>query len=313
MAARYCLALYILTPPAVVGSLAAYAIDRKLSDLEAIYPALPVNDSTCSEALRTPNFPSTQHSPHIDIYSARIFFKDLGLTVTPKLTQNWHEPEVIARLKASNSTLWARWVLQGRIMRWEEKIIGLLSGNGFHPGDNGGTPRGFAPVADLVPIATAEERQRERPRKGEQPGQKRKLLHGVLTVERPPSTENPYGLLVSWKMADGPRLFFERIARWGYPWRLMSGGRHEFSVSDPYLVPGEEDRGHAIDVRFASAHDYEIVPEEGDLEKQKTIPNWSARLHRGYAMFILDQSVRDLLFAGSIIIGDRRSGRVRRG
>jgi hypothetical protein len=46
-----------------------------------------------------------------------------------------------------------------------------------------------------------------------------------------------------------------------------------------------------VDVRFAGAHDYEIVEEEG--VKQKIIPGWVMRLHAGYARLILDLGVRE--------------------
>jgi hypothetical protein len=91
-------------------------------------------------------------------------------------------------------------------------------------------------------------------------------------------------------LPDAPRLFFEKIARWGYPWRLMSGVRHEMSVSEPF----QRNAGMFVEVRFASAHDYEVVDAEGEREKQKIIPAWVLRLHRGYARFILDSAVREL-------------------
>lgn len=91
-------------------------------------------------------------------------------------------------------------------------------------------------------------------------------------------------------MSDGAREFFEKIASYGYPWRLMSGGRHEINVSKPFKT----EEGQVVEVRFASAHDYEIVPEEGELEKQKTIPAWGKRLHRGFARLVLDSAVREL-------------------
>lgn len=34
-----------------------------------------------------------------------------------------------------------------------------------------------------------------------------------------------------------------------------------------------------VEVRLASAHDYEVVPGEGDLSSQKTIPKLESRLH----------------------------------
>lgn len=125
-----------------------------------------------------------------------------------------------------------------------------------------------------------------------------------MTVERAPNAAGneaqQYGLLLSWQLAPEPRLFFEKIARWGYPWRLMSGGRHEISVSEPFWEKGDRDgdsegKGEMmVEVRFASAHDYEVVPEEGGVDRQKVIPAWSARLHRAFAMVILDMAVREL-------------------
>lgn len=121
-------------------------------------------------------------------------------------------------------------------------------------------------------------------------------MNGAFSVERSPSSgswlslSGPSALLVSWKVPDNAREFFEKIAGYGYPWRLMSGGRHEITVSKPFKEEGRQ----VVEVRFASAHDYEIVSEEGDLEKQKIIPAWVGRLHRGYARLVLDTAVWEL-------------------
>lgn len=121
-------------------------------------------------------------------------------------------------------------------------------------------------------------------------------MNGIFSVERPPSSRSwlsmsgPSALLVSWKVPDNARVFFEKIAGYGYPYRLMSGGRHELSVSKPFKEEGRQ----VVEVRFASAHDYEVVSEEGELEKQKITPAWVGRLHRGFARLILDSAVREL-------------------
>ncbi|KAL2867022.1 uncharacterized protein BJX67DRAFT_353720 [Aspergillus lucknowensis] len=265
--------LFLLGSP-VVG---VYAIHRGLTTLEARYAALPADDSTSSVALRTPGSPSTQHSPHIDIYSARIPVKALLAR-----TNNPSDPKNSDN--ATLSTVWAQSVFGSRIFRLEGRIFGLFAAERkFEPGDVGNTPEAFNPVSTNSDCTAGRDEG------------KRKLLHGALTVERPPSLNSPHGLLVSWKMPDKPRIFFEKIARWGYPWRLMSGGRHELSVSEPFMIPGRDEQGPFVEVRFASAHDYEIFSEEGELKDQKTIPGWSARLHRGYAMAILDRAVRELM------------------
>ncbi|KAI9741716.1 MAG: hypothetical protein M1834_000101 [Cirrosporium novae-zelandiae] len=107
------------------------------------------------------------------------------------------------------------------------------------------------------------------------------LLNGGFKVIRAPSSGHP--LLLKWDMPPGPRKFFEMIGRWGYPWRLMSGGRHELSV-------GPVDEKGMVEVRFASAHDYETVKEEGGA--QKRIPKWVDRAHRLFARWLLDEFVR---------------------
>jgi hypothetical protein len=141
---------------------------------------------------------------------------------------------------------------------------------GFTPGDTGSSEAGFSPYN----------------------GSPRDLLNGVLTVQREPGTDkDSNGLLVSWRIPDEQRLFFEKIARWGYPWRLMSGGRHEMSVSEPFGVPGQ---GALVEVRFAASHDYEVVTGE---QVQKVIPAWTLRLHRGYARLILDRAVKEIMDA----------------
>ncbi|KAL4970164.1 uncharacterized protein BDV14DRAFT_70660 [Aspergillus stella-maris] len=288
MAARFRRALFILTPSA----LGVWAIDRKLSDLEAKYPALPVNVTTCSSALRFPRDWSTQHTPHVDIYSARVRFYDWVRPewIRPGMRETLQDDEMTRVLINSVHLVeWATVFFNSTLISWEGSIIGCFLGRGFQPGDLGTSNEGFSPISDPALML---------------PGQNnRRLLHGTLTVERPPKhidfenldDYNPYGLLVSWKMPKGPRLFFEKIARWRYPWRLMSGGRHEFTVKGPYFIPGREDEGLFIDFRFASAHDYQIVPDEGDLSRQKTIPKWAARLHRGYARLLLDQAVKEQL------------------
>ncbi|GFF33412.1 hypothetical protein IFM58399_03532 [Aspergillus lentulus] len=260
------LLLILALPPVAIG----YGIHRGLSALEAQYPPLPPEPTT-SIALRTPRDPSTQFCAYTDVYTARVPVKAL-------LSRAHRIDNVPDKRKSTNfeiTSAWARAFISNKILRAEGSLVGLLAKGKFSPGDTGDTPAGFS-----SPDASGEPRS---------------LLNGVLVVERPPSEDDRDGLLVSWRMSDEPRRFFENIARWGYPWRLMSGGRHELSVSEPFDgVKDDESQGPFVEVRFASAHDYEIVPEEGDLQHQKTIPGWTGRLHRGYARLLLDCAVREL-------------------
>ncbi|RHZ50191.1 uncharacterized protein CDV56_101600 [Aspergillus thermomutatus] len=259
------LLLILALPPMAIG----YGIHKGLSALEAQYPALPPETIT-SIALRTPQNSSNQYCAYVDVYAARVPVKAL----LPR-AQRTDVPDKSKSTNLEITNAWARAFIGTKVLRAEGSLIGLLAKGKLSPGDTGDTSAGFA-----SPTAS---------------GEPRRLLNGALVVERPPSEDNRNGLLISWRIPDEPRRFFEKIARWGYPWRLMSGGRHELSVSEPFDGAGDgESQAPFVEVRFASAHDYEIVPEEGDLQHQKTIPGWTGRLHRGYARLLLDCSVREL-------------------
>ncbi|PYH47830.1 uncharacterized protein BP01DRAFT_354369 [Aspergillus saccharolyticus JOP 1030-1] len=283
--------LYLLTPPALL----TFTIHRGLLHLETQYPAVPPGPASHSPALLTPAHPATQRCAAVDIYQARVPVAALLRTARKTLQQaaaaaaDSHRDGPETQFDASQPSLrkaWAVVFLTSPILTTEAKLVGLLRTGTFQPGDRGLSIEGFGHPA-------APDRQR-----------KRELINGVLTVERAPdssSSSSSHGLLVSWTMPDAPREFFEYLAgRWRYPYRLMSGGRHEWSVSEPYLVgaaaeaggdgpPGEE---WVVDVRFASAHDYEVVAAEG--EDQKVIPGWTGRLHRGYARLLLLNAVHQI-------------------
>lgn len=280
---------YILAPPVAI----TYCTHRGLSNLEARYPALPADDTTCSAALRTPNRLFTQHTPRIDVYCAHIPLQHISLSTStppPLRFSSW----VTAFLNASFNFRWAFAVFDTPILRWEDRVISLITKRQNSSRDFL-SPQFHLDMFSAFPITVGIDKHRhtimgidkERWMKNE----KQKLLLDILTIDRLPSMTSPYGLLVSWKMSDGLRLFFEKIARWGYPWRLMSGGRYEFSASMPFLIPGREHEGMFVEVRIASAHDYEVVSGEGDLASQKTIPKLAARLHGAYARLILAQAV----------------------
>ncbi|KIP09281.1 hypothetical protein PHLGIDRAFT_48797, partial [Phlebiopsis gigantea 11061_1 CR5-6] len=118
------------------------------------------------------------------------------------------------------------------------------------------------------------------------PGQP--LVGGALQTRRPPARGSP--LLVSWDNPPYVVRFFERLAAWGYPWRMMEGGRHEWSIGQVGRLPGESE--DMVEVRFSAAHDYKII--EGEAGEGKIIPQWVLRGHRAYARLLLDEAVRGL-------------------
>ncbi|KAF9252582.1 hypothetical protein DTO027I6_3028 [Penicillium roqueforti] len=252
--------LRLLGYTTAVTGITGYSIHRGLSHLEEKYPALP--PAAGSRALRTPEHPNTQRCAYTDIYAAQIPLQALEARIPSAKTSSKTELEYA----------WARSVLGSKLLRAEGSILGLLTSFRFTPCDTGSSTGGFSP--------------------DETTGAPRVLLNGLFQVQRLPAADaDSNGLLVSSELPDKPRVFFEMIARWGYPWRLMSRVKHEMSVSEPFWKNGQ---GMFVEVRFASAHDYEIVDVEGELGKQKIIPDWTLRLHRGYARLILDSAVREL-------------------
>jgi hypothetical protein len=253
-------ALRILTYITVPTLATSYGVHLGLNHLEDKYPALPPA-AAGSAALSTPQKPS-QRCAYTDIYATRIRLEALEALIPESALVTDINQKILLE------EAWARAVLSSKPLRIESSIIGLLTSRTSAPGDVG--ENGFSADPET--------------------GAPRSLLHGLFTVEREPAQPGgSNGLLVFWGMADGPRLFFERIARWGYPWRLMSGGRHEMSVSEPFEIKGQ---GRFVEVRFSAAHDYEVVPAEG--KRQKILPEWTNRLHRGYARVILDAAAREV-------------------
>ncbi|KAK7539452.1 uncharacterized protein J3D65DRAFT_280554 [Phyllosticta citribraziliensis] len=234
------LRVFVYLPPLAIGWYARDAT-RRFKQLEQQYPSLDPDDTNSTTALTTPFFWNHQyyfHTPHIDIFSAKVPARALQRASGDSDAKSFEEA-------------WARKFLSSPVLRAESRLFGLGS-----PGDCGedGMPQGRA------------------------------LLNGLFIVVRAPETHAP--VLLRWDMAPGVVGFFRTMAtQLGYPWRMMSGGRHELSV-------GEVDADGMVEVRFSSAHDYEWLPGEGN--EQKTIPNWVLRLHRTYARWLLDERVREL-------------------
>ncbi|KAH9939748.1 uncharacterized protein BXZ73DRAFT_43377 [Epithele typhae] len=233
---------------------ALYLYHRTAADLEARYPPCPPTTAG-TPALRDTSATPSQHTPYTDIYSARVPVHGLhALAAAASPTSDGSGPpsprtEESPTPAPSLEDAWARAFLQSPALHWEARLLGRTR----DAGDTGA--HGFA---------------RGRP-----------LLNGLFTVLRTPAAGAP--LLVEWRMDGGATAFFARIARVGYPWRLMDGGRHEWGV-------GEVGADGTVEVRFACAHQYEIW--EGEGEGQKTVPEWVKRAHRVFAMWLLDERAR---------------------
>ncbi|KAK9470662.1 uncharacterized protein V1510DRAFT_422415 [Dipodascopsis tothii] len=94
------------------------------------------------------------------------------------------------------------------------------------------------------------------------------------------TTDN--SVLVRWDMPEATVGFFDSLAGYGYPWRLMTGGYHEIYAE---RVPGTTG---TVRLWFASAHEY-AAHRDG-----KTIPQWVLGLHRIYARIILRSAIASI-------------------
>ncbi|RAL02805.1 uncharacterized protein BO80DRAFT_423287 [Aspergillus ibericus CBS 121593] len=269
--------ILLLTPPILL----TYTTHRFLSTLEAKYPPTDPTTTT-SLGLRTPRNPATQHCPAIDVFEARAVpvqsllkrYRTL-LQAHPQSPPITTETTELENKEKKRETLLKAWILtflNTPPLLHEASIFNLFKNRTYDPGDTG--------LITFSPSTTPSQKMlKEIP-----------ILNDILTIESfTPSNPLP-SLLLSWTLPPEPIHFFETLSRWGYPFRLMSGGRHELSISPIYTHNGEE----VVDVRFASAHDYEVIEHEGGVDSQKMIPRWVGRLHRGYARFLLHAAVGDV-------------------
>jgi len=119
---------------------------------------------------------------------------------------------------------------------------------------------------------------------GFRPGQR--LLNGVMVVETPPSDTEP--LVASWTVPPRFVRFFEKLASWGYPSRLVSGGKHSFAA-----VVDERDK-ESVWVSFASVAFYERQNSETGQEDAKDLPKWVDWAHKTYARWLFDGALQAL-------------------
>ncbi|KAK6504709.1 hypothetical protein TWF481_006648 [Arthrobotrys musiformis] len=155
--------------------------------------------------------------------------------------------------------------------------IGILTGNGFKTGDRG---------EEKVYVG-------------------QELAHGVFNVTSVEESseilsESKDGVegrllgraIVSYDLPDYPTHLWEVLAKYGAPWRHISGGRHCFEVIEE---EGGKEKGEVL-VRFGCVIDMERVNrldrEKG--EDGKGMPAVYVWLHEVYARWLVDGAVRRL-------------------
>ncbi|KAF9048025.1 hypothetical protein BDZ89DRAFT_1257838 [Hymenopellis radicata] len=99
-----------------------------------------------------------------------------------------------------------------------------------------------------------------------------------MEVIEPPSVAEH--LTARWEIPPVQVKLFETLAKYGSPWRLMDGGRHDFPVVED---------GDDVLVGFSAAHDYAVLDNDG-----KTLPPFGEWTHRMYARVLLADGVKQL-------------------
>jgi len=248
------------------GAVVAY----KASNLIARYPPLDPQLHGSSFLRNPSSWPTDQatYTAYTDVYGARV-----PLSVFHKIVQQ-------GDLSPRSLTLeWARIALRSKVLAIESKIVGC-----GRQGDLGqdNLIAGQKLLNGVFTVATVP-RDRSTGR-----GFLLTSLNGSVS-EGANLDENTLG--VCWSVPFEAVQLFEKISRWGYPFRLMLGGRHEFTAT--LLSPTRADSEHEVLVRFSAAHDHLICDEEGSLEKQKRIPKWVQWSHRVFARWVLDEAVKE--------------------
>ncbi|KII87911.1 hypothetical protein PLICRDRAFT_162811 [Plicaturopsis crispa FD-325 SS-3] len=151
---------------------------------------------------------------------------------------------------SSPNETWARVFLRRRTIQLESRLVAILQGR------ENNTELAFVPGGIL--------------------------LNGLFTVVEPPSPTRP--LVTSWSMPPRAVHFFERLASWGSPWRIMSGGRHSWEVVD-------DSDGDYVRLEFGCSADFAIANSLTGQEDEKEMPRWCLWAHRMYAKWLLDEAV----------------------
>jgi hypothetical protein len=244
----------VLLSAAAAAAVPSFLYARsQLLYLESTYPSLPVEQTSTVEFRRTAIKGSRKgHTPHVDVYAARV-----PLAGLISLRNDDRNNRSSTSGPTSLEEAWARAFMGSRLMVLEGRLFNRFRSTSGDTGQDGFWP-----------------------------GQS--LLSGAFTVIRPPSRSTP--LLVEWPMPPDAVLSFEKLAAWGYPFRLVEGGRHEFSVGAS--PEGGDAASATVEVRFSAAHDYAVV--EGERGEGKVMPKWVLRLHRAYARLLLDRAAQEV-------------------
>ncbi|KAK6359333.1 hypothetical protein TWF696_000494 [Orbilia brochopaga] len=173
----------------------------------------------------------------------------------------------------------------------EARGCGWLLGRGFTTGDQarGGVYVGQRLAHGLFRIVSMDKDGGEG--KGGAEGelsredQRQRLLGRVII-----SFWIPDGMVHVWEVA---------AARYGLPWRLLSGGRHCFEILEDETGSLREGRGEKeeeeyVTVRMGCVADLERVNRVDGREDGKGLAGWALWLHEMYARWLVDAAVRKL-------------------
>ncbi|KAK6535492.1 hypothetical protein TWF694_001947 [Orbilia ellipsospora] len=176
----------------------------------------------------------------------------------------------------------------------EASSLGWLVGNGFNTGDQArdgvcvgqGLAHGLFRVIAFQTEEDIIEESKNMIKRGE--AKEADIVNGGVLGRVIVEYSMPDGLVRSWEVV---------AARYGWPWRHLSGGRHCLEVvSDGLIGRNERDlEDEMVAVRFGCAVDLERVNRVNGQEDAKLMPWAFAWLHEMYARWLVDGAVNKLM------------------
>ncbi|GJE86986.1 hypothetical protein PsYK624_030690 [Phanerochaete sordida] len=114
------------------------------------------------------------------------------------------------------------------------------------------------------------------------------VMANAMLILREPAPGTP--MLIEWATPSSLMQLSETFAAWGWPYKLMNGGRQEWSIGPVTRLPGDDE--DMVEIRYGTAQDFRVV--EGEKEPGKSVSPWMLRGHRAYARYLLDATAKEI-------------------
>ncbi|KAF3914242.1 hypothetical protein AA313_de0204617 [Arthrobotrys entomopaga] len=287
----------LLTPPVLYTSATIIRLLHQYPTTN-IHPSHPVYISRDNQRFK---------QTHVHWFSARVPLKtllspsqrSLGLSSktnsdTIAISRAKEEEERLELLERNPVENWTFAFFSTPTLSFEASCFGWLLGNGFRIGDQARdgvyVGQGLAHGLFRVTAFQTEEDIMEETKRMIRRGEAREAddVNGGVIGRVIVEFGMPDGLVRSWEVV---------AARYGWPWRHLSGGRHCFEVllDHPIGLDGRNLEDEMVTVRLGCAADLERVNRVNGREDGKWMPWTFVWLHEMYARWLVDGAVNKLM------------------